>query len=121
MDETVFGQMLSFSLIGEFQTIEIGLFKHFSQLKDIIFFVPFFRKLCHQGIDWMFDLNFGVQVNLSNTSWIGRKNFKFVTIYLQNKLLKKDNISAKNRYKWQCLRYLAMRIFVYIGGFNLIN
>lgn len=56
-------------LIGEVVSIETGLFRSFRKLKMIYFDAFCVRKLMHNGIDWIMDLNFDFRlVNLRNIS-----------------------------------------------------
>jgi hypothetical protein len=64
----VFENVISFYMEGTIQSIEIGLFKHFKLLKNLIFHMNSVGNFYHQiGIEWMNYLNIKSAVDLRSS------------------------------------------------------
>ena len=72
--ELLFSKIFSLRLFGDIVSIEKGLFKPFKYLKTIYLDIFSIRKLMNRGIDWLFDFNPGIKVNIINSS-IENSNF----------------------------------------------
>ena len=68
LNEFVFYGIEELSLYGDIVSIEKGLFKSFVNLNAIELDILTARKLFHSGIDWVFDLNEDVNVDINNNS-----------------------------------------------------
>ena len=68
LNEYLFSKIFVLRLFGDIVSIEKGLLKPFISLRQIQFNLPLVRKLMHNGIDWMFDLNSDINIDFKNIS-----------------------------------------------------
>lgn len=55
-------------LYGKLNSILTGLFRSFTQLRRIVLYDSIIRQFFHNGIDWMFDLNFDLNIDVRNAT-----------------------------------------------------
>ena len=68
LNEFLFSNIVSLRLFGDIVSIKKGLFKSFKDLKIIYLDIFSTRKLMNRGIDWLFDFNSGINVDVNNSS-----------------------------------------------------
>ena len=68
LNEFLFSRIEFLRLFGDIVSIEKGLLKSFKRLKSIHIDLLSIGKLMHRGIDWIFDLNSQVNVDIQNVS-----------------------------------------------------
>ena len=83
LNENLFFGIDELRLYGDIISIEKGLFKSFKYLKSIELDILSIRKLFHHGIDWVFDLNEDVNVDIHNISSFN-DSFICVNIYINS-------------------------------------
>ena len=66
LNRLAFKNINRLSLYGKLNSIQTGLFKSFTQLRQIVFYDSIIRQLFHTGIDWMLDLNIGLNIDVRN-------------------------------------------------------
>lgn len=86
LDRTVFKDLFTLRLFGDIKSIQSGLLKSFRSLKIIHLDTKSIKRLFHNGIDWMFDLNPDIQLDLNHISMMNIHEFErldlCVTIFL---------------------------------------
>ena len=86
LNEFLFSNLRLLKLFGDIVSIEKGLFKSFRKLIHIHIDMLSFRKIMHREIDWIFDLNSGIDVNIYNKSLaydtINSKNINCIGLYI---------------------------------------
>ena len=83
LNPSVFSQLQEIQIIGAVKTIDKTIFTTLNQLNIINFSSAHFRKIVHKnGIDWIFEINKNLTVNLSNINEIAEKGIliKYLTI-----------------------------------------
>lgn len=91
----VFQNLTFLTLLGRLSSIQAGLFKNFDYLKEISFNVKYFRELVHRDIQWIFDLNHNIRVDLNNSEMMpDDKKLELMYVYLRNvfSMSQKENI-----------------------------
>lgn len=73
----VFNHTKKFVFFFEILSIEKETFKNFKYIKDIHIFQHYWHKLFHKGIEWTYNLNSHIKVNLNDSALIEK--------YLENK------------------------------------
>jgi hypothetical protein len=68
LNEFLFSRIEFLRLFGDIVSIEKGLLKSFKRLKSIHIDLLSILKLMHNGIDWIFDLNSHINVDIQNVS-----------------------------------------------------
>ena len=78
----LFNLTVTFDFFIEVTSIEKGLFKSFRKIRTIFIYMKYWRKLFQNGIEWTFDLNSDIRVNLSDSDMIQQyyNNKSFVLI-----------------------------------------
>lgn len=87
MNPYVFNQTIEILLYGELIGIENGAFKSLKSLKNIRIQFDFYRKLFQRGINWTFDLNSEIRVDLNNSEMIS-EYFNNNSMVFINELIK---------------------------------
>lgn len=88
IDPNVFNRTKEFYFYIEILKIESGLFKALKNVKIIQIYMYYWRKLAYKGIDWIYDLNSEIRVNLSDSAMIREYSLNgssFVTIYCKRR------------------------------------
>lgn len=67
LNKNVFKQLRHIVLIGEINSIQIGVFKPFKKMRKLLIHGLFYPKLVRRhGIEWMREFNMDVRINLAN-------------------------------------------------------
>lgn len=79
----VFNLTANFHFTTEIASFEKGLFKAFRNIKTISTLSRLWRKLFHKGIDWTYELNSDIKVDLNDSALIHKcfQNRLFVSIH----------------------------------------
>ena len=76
LNKHIFQNIYSFLVHGKIKSIQIGVFKHFKQLKPASFEIIDIRQFFHKnGIEWIRNFNGDINVNLNQLAYMSNIQF----------------------------------------------